>query len=141
MRPTLRQVSAGAALLGTGVIVGAAVPAGGGQPRVTAAAPAPVEVRTQVIHRTVRIVRHERRKAPRHVAAPAAATAPAVAAAAPRVVTPAPAATAPARPLVTRSSATGSSHAAPPLRTRASATGGAHEHEHEDGEHEGGGDD
>jgi hypothetical protein len=85
----------------------------------TAARPAPVEVRTEVIHRTVHVVRHIRPKhrvaappAPAPVQAPPPPARAAVQAPAPR----------PTRPLRTHSSATGASHG-------------------DDGEHEGGDDD
>jgi hypothetical protein len=75
----------------------------------TAARPAPVEVRTEVIHRTVHVVRHIR---PKHRIAPPApaavqAPAPPPQRVAVTVAPPAPRAT---RPLRTHSSATGSSH-------------------------------
>jgi hypothetical protein len=82
----------------------------------TAARPAPVEVRTEVIHRTVHVVRHIR---PKHrVAAP-----------------PAPAAVQGAAPVVARAPAPRTTR---PLRTQSSATGASHG---DDGEHEGGDDD
>jgi hypothetical protein len=118
---TAATTLAAAALLAIGGTAGAALSAGRGRAPVSraAVAPAPVEVRTQVIHRTVHVVR--RHIKPKRAAPPAppptlapAPVRPVVAAATPR----------PARPLRTRSSATGS------------AGGGEHEHEHE-----GGGDD
>jgi hypothetical protein len=72
-----------------------------------AASPAPVEVRTQVIHRTVHVVRHVKPKS-----AAAAPPAPVVAVAPARAQ---PTAATPARP------------AARPLRTRSSTTGGERE--------------
>jgi hypothetical protein len=77
----------------------------------TAARPAPVEVRTEVIHRTVHVVRHIRPK--RRIAAPP-----------------------PQRVAVT--AAPPAPRATWPLRTHSSATGASHG---DDGEHEGGGDD
>jgi hypothetical protein len=148
MRPTPIQIAAGVALLGAGGVAGAALPVAAQRPAAVAAAPAPVEVRTQVVHRTVRIVRHERPKhlRPRRPAAAAPAPAPPPAAPPPAPAARVPAATAPAtaaagRPLVTRSSGTAAHRSAPsPLRTRSSSTGGrggeGHEHERE-----GGGDD
>ncbi len=124
MRPTPIQIAAGFALLGAGGVAGAALPVAAQRPAAVAVAPAPVEVRTQVVHRTVRVVRHERPKhlRPRRAAAPAPAQRPAAPSAAPA---PAPAAAAPAtaatgRPLVTRSSGTaahrsGSGAAADPV--------------------------
>ncbi len=118
--------------------------------------PAPVDVRTQVVHRTVRVVRHVKRRHPASAAppapvappAPAPAPAPAAARAATQAVvvearSPAPRA---APPLRTRSSATGAGNqAARPLQTRSSATGvaaerraepdvGERENEHENGD-------
>jgi hypothetical protein len=93
-----------------------------GVAQAAAARPAPVEVRTEVIHRTVHVVRHIRPKhriaaspAPVAVQAPAPPPQRTAVTAAP----PAPRAT---RPLQTHSSATGASHG-------------------DDDEHEGGGDD
>jgi hypothetical protein len=88
----------------------------------TAARPAPVEVRTEVIHRTVHVVRHIRPK--RRVAAPSVPVAVQAPASPPQraAVTAAPPAPRTTRPLRTHSSATGASHG-------------------DDGEHEGGGDD
>lgn len=108
-----------AALLAVGGAAGAALSAGPGHPPVAtvAAAPAPVEVRTQVIHRTVHVVRHLKPKRARRPAPPPAAVV------APARAQPVTAAVAPrsARPLSTRSSATGSG-------------GGEREHEHEGGD-------
>ena len=142
MRPTPIQIAAGFALLGAGGVAGAALPVAAQRPAAVAAAPAPVEVRTQVVHRTVRVVRHERPKhlRPRRAPALAPAEPPAAPAApAPAAAAPAPAAT--GRPLVTRSSGTAAHRSAPaPLRTRSSSTGGrgregddGHEHESEGG--------
>ncbi len=87
-----------------------------------AARPAPVEVRTEVIHRTVHVVRHIRRK--HRIAPPAAPVAVQAPAAPPQrtAVTAAPPAPRATRPLRTHSSATGASHG-------------------DDDENEGGGDD
>ena len=73
MRPTPIPIAAGFALLGAGGVAGAALPVAAQRPAAVAVAPAPVEVRTQVVHRTVRVVRHER---PKHLRAAAAAPAP-----------------------------------------------------------------
>ncbi|MGZ4268513.1 MAG: hypothetical protein ACXVSX_04800 [Solirubrobacteraceae bacterium] len=139
-----------AALLVTGGVGGAAI-GSRSDPKPAPATPArragPVEVRTVVVHRTVREVRHVKPKRPR---APHGAAAPAVApaaSAAPSAVVapgrsaplstrssatagPAPRAT---RPLTTRSSTTSpAKKSTKPLSTRSSATGGG-EHEHEGG--------
>jgi len=145
MRPTPIQIAAGFALLGAGGVAGAALPVAAQRPAAVAVAPAPVEVRTQVVHRTVRVVRHERPKhlRPRRAAAPAPAQRLATPSAAPAPVhaAAAPATAASGRPLVTRSSGTAAHRSAPaPLRTRSSSTGGrgregddGHEQESEGG--------
>jgi hypothetical protein len=142
MRPTPIQIAAGFALLGAGGVAGAALPVAAQRPTPVAAAPAPVEVRTQVLRRTVRVVRHERPKhlRPRRVTAPESPSAPAPAVAPPPVAS-APATRAPARPLATRASATAAHRPAAPLRTRSSATGGRGHESDDRHEHEGGGDD
>jgi hypothetical protein len=115
MHPAATALAAGGLLLAGGA-TGAALTAGSDTPATPErrAAPAPVEVRTEVVHRTVHVVRHIK---PKRRAAPATAT-PAVVA--PR---PQPVAATVARP-------------ARPLRTRSSATTGGGEREHEV-EHEG----
>lgn len=143
MRPTPIQIAAGFALLGAGGVAGAALPVAAQRPTPVAAAPAPVEVRTQVLRRTVRVVRHERPKhlRPRRVAAPVTESPPAPAPAVAPPVASAPATRAPARPLATRSSTTAAHRPAAPLRTRSSATGGRGHESDDRHEHEGGGDD
>jgi hypothetical protein len=107
---TATTTLAAAALLAVGGAAGAALSAGrDGAPTPSAAvARAPVEVRTQVIHRTVHVVRHIRPKRVKRAAPPAPVPPPAVA---PVRAQPVVAAVAPrsARPLRTRSSATGPS--------------------------------
>jgi hypothetical protein len=123
----MHPVTATTAALGLLVTGGAAGAALAGRPdragvAATPSRPAPVEVRTEVIHRTVHVVRHIR---PKHrTAAPAAPAAVAAPAPPPQrvAVTVAPPASAATRPLRTHSSATGASHG-------------------DDGEHEGGDDD
>jgi hypothetical protein len=107
--------AAGAALAGRPDSVGAAA---------TPSRPAPVEVRTEVIHRTVHVVRHIRPKHRSVAAAPAAVPAPA----------PAP----PSQQRVAVAVPPSASAATRPLRTHSSTTGASHG---DDGEHEGGGDD
>ena len=111
---TAATTLAAAALLAIGGAAGAALSAGRAPVSRAAVAPAPVEVRTQVIHRTVHVVRHIKPKRVKRAASPAPA--PTVAAAPVRPVAAA-ATPRPARPLRTRSSATGST------------AGGEHEHE------------
>lgn len=110
--PSPTTALAAAALLVAGGAAGAALTAQADRSSAPAraAGPAPVEVRTEVVHRTVHVVRHVRPK-PKHVAAaPPAPAAPAV-----TPVTARPVAASPARP------------ASRPLRTRSSATGGERE--------------
>ena len=124
---TAATTLAAAALLAIGGTAGAALSAGRGRAPVSraAVAPSPVEVRTQVIHRTVHVVRrHIKPKRVKRAAPPAPPAPPPTLAPAPVRPVVAAATPRPARPLRTRSSATGS------------AGGGEHEHEHE-----GGGDD
>lgn len=136
MRP-VPAAMATAALLGVGAAAGAAVTATP-ERLIPPAAPrrAPVEVRTQVVHRTVRVVKHVRPRHPPAAAppAPVAAGAPATSQPAAPTTTP-PTSTAP--PLRTSSSAPGAAPLAQrPLRTSSSATGASGgEHEHGDGEH------
>ena len=69
---TATTTLAAAALLAVGGTAGAALSAGRDRaPVPVAAAPAPVEVRTQVIHRTVHVVRHIKPKRRKPVAAAA----------------------------------------------------------------------
>lgn len=129
-----------------------------------AAATQPVQIRTQTIRRTVRVVKHEKPKHPPAAAAtPAPGVAPRVAAAAPAsrpatAVAAAPPAPAPARvsvtrsptvaprsaPVRTRSSGSTTHHATTPavthrpVKTRSSGSTGG---KSGGGEHEGGGDD
>jgi hypothetical protein len=119
---TATTTLAAAALLAIGGTAGAAMSARPDHAPAAVAA-APVEVRTQVVHRTVHIVRHIKPKRPKRVVPPAPAPAPAVMPAR-------------AQPVV----ASVAPRSARPLRTRSSATGapGGGEREHE---HEGGGDD
>jgi hypothetical protein len=118
------KIAAGTTLAALGGLAGMAV-----RPEHAATADpaaAPVEVRTQVIRRTVRIVRHER---PRHRAH---RTAPGVGAPAPA----APAAPAPAQPVTFAAKPPAAPKHSEPLRTRTS--GGKSGHGGDDGgEHEG----
>jgi hypothetical protein len=126
MRPAA-SVLAAAALLVVGGAAGAALTAQPDRAAVAAgpAPPAPVEVRTQVIHRTVHVVRHIKPK--KHPAAAPPAPAPAVVTARPQ---PAVASVARPAPRVVR-----------PLRTHSSGTGGGRGEREDGGEHEGGEDD
>lgn len=127
------KVAAGISLVALGSVAGYSVGAGPAseQRPVAAAKRQPVEVRTQTIRRTVRIVKHQRRR--REPPAPAPATA-AVAAVPAARSTPAAPQAAPPQPV-----------SSTPVRTRTSgagSSGGEREHgdEHEGGEREGGDD-
>ena len=61
MRGVQTKVAAGFSLVALGSLAGYAVGAGGDQPaQATAAKRQPVEVRTQTIRRTIRVVKHEK---------------------------------------------------------------------------------
>ena len=124
MRGIQTKVAAGFSLVALGSLAGYAVGAGGDQPaQATAAKRQPVEVRTQTIRRTIRVVKHEKpRQAPSQPPTSAAPPAPArvtQVAAVPRTV--------PVAPPPSHST---------PVRTRTSGGGSAgrgereHEHEH-----------
>jgi hypothetical protein len=123
MRGIQTKVAAGFSLVALGSLAGYAVGAGGDQPaQVTAAKRQPVEVRTQTIRRTIRVVKHEKpRHAPSQPPASAAPPVPARVAAVAAVPRVAPAAPPPRRstPVRTRTSGGGS------------AGGGEREHENE----------
>lgn len=115
MSPSPLQLTAGAALLGLGGLAGSALAPQGPSEAARTAHAAPVEVRTVVVRRTIRVVRREH---PRHRPPVAAAPTPVAPPASSPVVraavpTPAPARVRPAPP----------AGAPPRLRTRASATG------------------
>lgn len=75
------KIAAGAALAGLGALGGAAVAPQPERPTTTkVSAPAPPEVRTEVIHRTIHVYKHPKK---RHAQPAAAAPAPAAAAPAP----------------------------------------------------------
>jgi hypothetical protein len=121
------RLAAGASLVALGSLAGYMVGSGpnGEQSSAVAAKRQPVEVRTQTIRRTVRVVKHERPRTKQPQPAPALPVARAT------PVAPQAAPTPPA--------------SSPSLRTRTSGAGpssGEHEHgeERERGEHEGGDD-
>jgi hypothetical protein len=131
------KVGAGVTLAALGGLAAYAV-ASGNEPTTTQAAQTqPVEVRTETIRRTVRVVKHEkphRRRQSHRGPAPAAAPPPRAAAAAPAVASVAPARPAPSRVV----SAPAPSHHVT-TRTSGSSGSGARGHENES-EHEGGDD-
>lgn len=130
MSHTPLQISAGAALLGLGGLGGVLL-SGEAEHRLAASATAPVEVRTQVVRRTIRVVRHERPRHPARALVPPASRTPSLAS--PPV--PGAAATPPvaARPAPLRTGASRTQAPArkvtAPLRTRASSTGRGREHD------------
>jgi hypothetical protein len=135
------KTAAGASLVALGSLAGYAVGSGpaGEQADATAAKQQPVEVRTQTIRRTVRVVKHERPRGNRaQPAPPAAPAAPPTAPAAPTV------AVAPSTPVAPQSAPP--QPASPtPVRTRTSGAGSAggereHGDERDGGEREGGDD-
>jgi hypothetical protein len=139
MKPKRTHIAAAGTMVALGALAAVAIGAGAGEPAKTVSVPRaqPVEVRTVVVHRTVHVVRHQKPKKQKPVAAPpapAATSRPVQIAQAPAsqptyqpvATTPAPAAE---QPLKTATSGGGGEH---------KDDGGEHEHEHE---HEGGGDD
>ena len=122
--PRVAAIAALAALGGIGASALAFQPDPQAAKPVAAATAAPVEVRTQTIHRTVRVTRHERSHKRKRRPQPVAAAPPQrVAVAAPtRVAAPAPAPAAPSRPLRSRTSG---------------SSGRGHEGEGHENEHEG----
>jgi hypothetical protein len=127
MTSLLTKLTAAAALIGFGGIGGAILgaPAGRDPARAVLQRPAPVQVRTEVVRRTIRIVRHEKpKRRPAPVTAPPADALPAAAPSAPVVATP-----------VARRVAVAPVTSVHRVVTRSSSTG------HGGSEHEGGGDD
>jgi len=121
MNGLTKTVALGATMLGLGALTGVAVSPGHDNIS-TAARRAPVEVRTQVIRRTIRIHRRARpaKQPPAHAApppAPLAAPAPQPVVVPQAVATP-PAAVAPHKPIRTRTSG-----------AAGGVSGGEHEHE------------
>jgi len=126
------HIAAGGTLVALGalgaVAVGASTPAS--VTPAKAPTPPPVEVRTVVVRRTVKVVRHEKPKKPVVHATPAAAPPPAPVQQAVRVAQTQPVYSAPA-PATTK-----------PLSTKTSGgSGGSGKGEDGGGDHEGGGDD
>jgi len=105
------KTAAGISLVALGSLAGYAVGSGpaGGEPSTAAAKRQPVEVRTETIRRTVRVVKHER---PKHRPDPATTVAPAAPAPAQQVT--------PATPVAPQSAPPANST---PVRTRTSGAG------------------
>jgi hypothetical protein len=137
-KPTRTHIAAGGTLAGLGVLAAVAIGAGAGEPVTTAAVPKtqPVEVRTVVVHRTIRVVRHQKPKKPKAAAAPPAP----VVSSHPVQIAQVPAAQPTVQPVSTRPVPASTK----PLKTASSGGGEGEEHEdndREDNEHEGGDDD
>ena len=137
MRGIQTKMAAGLALVALGSLAGYAVgagPAGDQGAAATAAKRQPVEVRTRTIHRTIRIVRHEKPRRPRPQPPAPTASPPAAELAAVSQTAPAPPAAPPAAKLPATTS--------PPVRTRTSGGGSRSGGERElGGEREGEGED
>jgi outer membrane biosynthesis protein TonB len=129
MKLSRTQIAAGGTTVALGALAAVALGAGARENIKTVTVPAKVpaaEVRTVVVHRTVRVVKHEKPKTPK----PAPVATPPVPAPQPRVIQvaqtqPAPAYKPASKPLTTKASG-------------GSSGGGEHG---DDGEHEGGGED
>jgi hypothetical protein len=125
---TRTKIAAGATLLALGGLAGVALSAESSPATGAAAktAAAPVEVRTQVIRRTVHVIRREKPKRAKHAIRPTSSAAPIPAAApasVPRVVA------LPAQP----------QQRPAPVRTRTSGASGSGSGEHEQGDDHGDG--
>jgi hypothetical protein len=137
MKGIKTKVGAGATVAALGGLAAFAVASGDEPGSTKAANTQPVEVRTETIRRTVRVVKHEkphRRRQSHRGAAPAAAPSP-TPAPAPAPVAPA----APVRPAPARVVSAPAPRRHVTTRTSGSSGRGAGEHEHE-AEHEGGDD-
>jgi hypothetical protein len=131
------KIGAGATLAALGGLAAYAV-ASGDEPGATQAAKAqPVEVRTETIRRTVRVVKHEKPKHRRQSHRASTAAAPPAPAPAPAPVAAAPAA--PAQPASSRVVSAPAPSRNVTTRTSGGSGRGEHEGEHES-EHEGGDD-
>jgi len=133
---TKTQIAAGAMLLALGGVAGAAVNGQSSTPKAASAVvrPAPVEVRTQVVRRTIHITRHAKPRPARKPKAAVLAAPPRAAAAAPPPAYSTPVSAPRAVPIAATRTAT------KPLRTSTSGSSGRTGGERER-EHEGGGDD
>ena len=137
MKPNRTHIAAAGTMVALGALAAVAIGAGPGQQVKTVSVPRaqPIEVRTVVVHRTIRIVRHQKPKKQKRVAAPPA---PAVTTRPVQIAqAPAPVAQPTYHPVATKPAPVSSK----PLKT---ATSGGASGGHKDdggGEHEGGGDD
>ncbi len=136
MKPKRTYIAAAGTMVALGALAAVAIGAGAGEPVKTVSVPRaqPVEVRTVVVHRTIRVVRHQKPKKQKPVAAP-----PAPAAASPVQIAQAPAPQPTYQPVATRPAPAASK----PLKTATSGAGSGHKDDGGEGEHEheGGGDD
>jgi hypothetical protein len=132
MKPNRTHIAAVGTMVALGALAAVAIGAGPGQQTKTVSVPRaqPVEVRTVVVHRTIRVVRHQKPKKHKRVAAPPAPAA---------TTRPVQIAQAPAptyQPVATKPAPASST----PLKTATSGSGSG-EHKDDGGEREGGGDD
>ena len=137
MKPSRTSLAAAGTMVGLGALAAVAIGAGSGEPAKTVSTPRaqPVEVRTVVVHRTIRVVRHQKPKKQKRVAAPPA---PAVTTRPVQIAqAPAPAPQPTYHPVATKPSPVSTK----PLKTATSGGGKSGEHEDGDNEHEGGDDD
>src|SRR3954447_5089809 len=138
------KIGAGATLAALGGLGAVAISSGDGTSASPAAQTQPVQVRTETIRRTIRVVKHEKPKhhrRPKPAAVPAAAPAPRPVAPAPRpaVTAAPPAPVRPATPTRVVSAPAPTRHVT--TRSSGSSGSGEHEREHEtEHEHEGGDD-
>ncbi len=129
MKPKRTHIAAAGTMVALGALAAVAIGAGPDQSVKTVSVPRaqPVEVRTVVVHRTIRIVRHQKPKKQKRVAAPPT---PAVAARPVQIAqAPAPAPQPTYHPVATKPAPAASK----PLKT-ATSGGGGKSGEHEDGE-------
>lgn len=136
MKPNRTHIAAAGTMVALGALAAVAIGSGGEPAAKAVSTPAaqPVEVRTVVVHRTVRVVRHQKPKKQKRVAAPPA---PAVTTRPVQIAqVPAPAPQPTYHPVATKPAPASSK----PLKTATSGGGGERE-DHGDDEHEGGDDD
>jgi len=139
MKPTRTHIAAAGTMVALGALTAVAIGAGADQPVKAVSTPRaqPVEVRTVTVHRTIHVVRHEKPKKQKPVAAPPT---PAVTSRPVQIAqAPAPAPQPTYQPVATKPAPASSK----PLKTATSGgSSGSGEHGDDDGgEHEGGGDD
>jgi len=138
MKPNRTHIAAAGTMVALGALAAVAIGAGPDQATKTVSVPRaqPIEVRTVVVHRTIRIVRHQKPKKQKRVAAPPT---PAVSSRPVQIAqAPAPAPQPTYHPVATKPAPVASK----PLKTSTSGSSGSSGHKDDGGgEHEGGGDD